>query len=212
MDFDKLITQNPLFIDAFREINNIGSGNAASSVAAMIGKKVDITVPSVIVEKIPNVIEKIGSPDEPAFGVQLTYEGDLDGVILLIFKENTVKTLAKLLMGMEVSEVDEMTISMIQEIGNIVSASFLNAIAMFFNVQVLPSPPSAAYDMLQALLNLALASIAAETDYALVVKTEFIIGDDTENKAEGWIVNVPSPESFIKLLKLMGLLGDEDAE
>jgi hypothetical protein len=30
----------------------------------------------VIVEKIPNVIDKIGSPDEPAFGVQLTYEGE----------------------------------------------------------------------------------------------------------------------------------------
>ncbi len=212
MDFDKLITQNPLFIDAFREINNIGSGNAASAVASMIGQKVDITVPSVIVEKIPNVIEKIGAPDEVAFGVQLTYEGDLDGVILLVFKEDTVKKLAKLLMGMEVEEIDDMTISMIQEIGNIVSASFLNAIATFFSVQILPSPPSAAYDMLQALLNLALASIAAETDYALVVKTEFVIGDDETNKAEGWIVNVPSPDSFIKLLKLMGLLGDEDVE
>ncbi len=209
MDFEKVITQNPLFLDAFREINNIGSGNAASSLAAMLGRKVDITVPVVIVEKISNVVEKIGSPEEVAFGVQLSYSGDLEGVMLLVMKEPTIRTFSKLIMGMETKEVDEMTISMVQEIGNIVAASFLNAISSFFGLTLLPSPPEVAYDMLQALLNIALATVGVESDYAVLVKTNFII--EGEQHAEGWIINVPTPESFIKLLKIMGLVGDENA-
>ncbi len=44
VEFDKIR------LDAFREISSIATGNAATSLSVMLGKKVDITVPNIMVE------------------------------------------------------------------------------------------------------------------------------------------------------------------
>ena len=44
-------------LDALREISSIATGNAATSLSAILGERVDITVPNVMVEALENVPE-----------------------------------------------------------------------------------------------------------------------------------------------------------
>ena len=67
MEFDKIR------LDAFREISSIATGNAATSLSTMLGKKVDITVPNIMVEDVGNVMELLGGPEKTMAAVALLF-------------------------------------------------------------------------------------------------------------------------------------------
>ena len=47
MGFENLNELNAMHLDVLREIGNIGSGNAATSLASMLNTTVDIEVPTI---------------------------------------------------------------------------------------------------------------------------------------------------------------------
>ena len=68
MNIDDL---NNLQIDVLREIGNIGAGNAATALAKMLNKKVDMDVPKVKILEFKDVNEILGGAEILVVGILL---------------------------------------------------------------------------------------------------------------------------------------------
>ncbi|MFQ9615800.1 MAG: chemotaxis protein CheC, partial [Clostridium butyricum] len=85
MDYSSL---SMIQLDALKEVSNIGAGNAATALSMLLSKKIDMSVPSVNVVRLEDVVEETGESE--VSGTVVRVLGDIAGNILLVFKEDTV--------------------------------------------------------------------------------------------------------------------------
>ena len=156
-------------LDALRELANIASGNAATSLSQMLGRPVDLSVPRALALPLADAVEAAGEPDATVTGVALPVEGDIAGAVLLLIDEAGAAALCGLL-GVEPGT--EFGDSALSEIGNIVGAAYLNAIGSMTGHELLPCPPHASTDMLGAIVATMLAATAGQDDVALLLDSE----------------------------------------
>lgn len=134
---------NTMVIDVLKEIGNIGAGNAATALAKMIDKKVDMKVPQVTVMDVQDVPELLGGEEVEVCGIFFKIEGDMDGSIMFILTVDAAKTLMCLMMpGMGSGEIDEFAMSALKEIGNILSGSYISSLSGLTGLNIKISVPS----------------------------------------------------------------------
>ncbi|NLY18735.1 MAG: CheY-P-specific phosphatase CheC, partial [Clostridiaceae bacterium] len=69
-------TLNAFHLDVLKEIGNIGSGNAATALAKLLGKKVDMKVPQIRIMGFSEINETLGGAETPVAGILLGVLGD----------------------------------------------------------------------------------------------------------------------------------------
>ena len=188
-------------LDALKEVSNIGVGNAATALSMLLNKKVDMSVPSVNVVRLEDVVEATG--ENEVAGTVVRVLGDIAGNILLVFEEDAVKKIIGRLIGSEEGVDSEMGQSVLCEIANIISASYMNSIAQLTNLEIAPSVPAVAYDMLGAILTTTFIESNQYDEYILDIETIFL--DDTEENIGGHFYYIPMPGSLEKILKSIGI-------
>jgi chemotaxis protein CheC len=164
-----------LQLDALRELANIASGNAATSLAQMLGREVDLNVPRVLALPLADAVEACGSPDESTVSVVIPLDGDVTGVVLLLIEPEGAEALCRLL---GVDAWDEIGESALREIGNILGTSCLNALASMTGLHLEPRPPHLTTDMLGAVVSSLALSQTASTDLVLVLDSELAVADE----------------------------------
>ncbi|MDA0182178.1 chemotaxis protein CheC [Solirubrobacter phytolaccae] len=163
-------------LDALRELANIGSGTASTALSGMLGKSVDISVPNAFVLPMAEAVGSIGDAESEATGVVLGIVGDMPGSVLLLFTPKDAELMCGLL-GVEAGS--EYGISALMEIGNIVGASYINALGQMIGMDLEPTPPAAATDMLGAIVQTVLAERAGAGDVALLLDSDLVVeGED----------------------------------
>ncbi|WP_315070720.1 chemotaxis protein CheC [uncultured Clostridium sp.] len=190
-----------LQLDALKEVSNIGAGNAATALSMMIGKKVDMTVPAVNVVRLEDIVEENGECE--VAGTVVRVLGDIAGNILLVFEKATAENIIMKLVGSKQSPESEMGGSVLCEIANIISASYMNSIAQLTNLAIAPSVPATSYDMLGAILTTTFIESNQYDEYILDIETVFL--DDTEENIGGHFYYIPMPGSLEKILKSIGI-------
>jgi len=189
-------------LDALREVANIGAGHAATALSQMVGQTIMISVPTINIARLEDVPPQVGEPDQPVAAVLMHMLGDLTGRTLLVFPRRTAVRLAELLLH-RVSPADdfsEMQQSAIKEAGNILSSAYLNALADFMGMLLLPSPPSLAIDMSTAVLTTAYLQFGSDKDYVFCVESEFRLSDVGE-RLSGYFLLLPDAASLQAILK-----------
>jgi chemotaxis protein CheC len=164
-----------LQLDALRELANIASGNAATSLAQMLGREVELNVPRVLALSLADAVEACGSPDEATTSVVIPLDGDIDGVVLLLIDPQGAEALCRLL---GVDAWDEIGESALREIGNILGTSCLNALAAMTGLHLEPRPPHLTTDMLGAIVSSLALSQTASTELVLVLDSELSVADE----------------------------------
>jgi chemotaxis protein CheC len=165
-----------LQLDALRELANIGSGTASTALSSMLGRSVDISVPSARVLPMADAVGTIGDPEAEATAVVLGVIGDMGASVLLLFTPNDAALMCGLL-GVEAGT--ELGESALQEIGNIVGTSYINALAGMTGMALEPTPPATATDMLGAMVQSVLAERAGASNVALLLDSELVVeGED----------------------------------
>ena len=191
-------------LDALREVANIGAGHAATALSQMIGETIMISVPTINVAPLEDLPPQVTEPDEPVAAVLMHMLGDLTGRTLLVFPRRTALRLARLLMRRATDEgradFSEMDQSAIKEAGNILSSAYMNALSDFMGMMLLPSPPSLAVDMSNAVLTTAYLQFGTDKDYVFCVESEFYM-NDTDEKLRGFFLLLPDPASLQAILK-----------
>ena len=201
------ITQNldELCLDALKEVGNIGAGNAMTSLAIMLDKKVDMSIPRVGVMELYEFAQLAGGMENLAVGVYMPVAGDAPGHIAFILPFDSACHLIDQLMYLPpgtTQELDEIACSAILEIGNILASSYLVALCNLTGLNLLSSPPSLAIDMTASILSAVACAFADMGDKALTIVTQM---EEDFGMVEGYFIYVPEPESLHSILRALQL-------
>jgi len=193
-----------IYFDVLREIGNIGAGNATTALATMIGAKVDMRVPKVGLMEFKEIGAEMGGEETLMAGIYQQIKGDITGSIMFLLEEKSARVLVSKLMGMESNPEEpfsEMEISALNEIGNIITGSYLSSLSTLTNMTIDASVPAICFDMCEAILSVPAIEFAELGDKMLLIKTEFT--DDV--KLEGYFILVPDLDSYDKILTSLGM-------
>ena len=201
-NYDEL---NPMHIDVLKELGNIGSGNAATAISAMLGKEVEMTVPAVSVLDYTKAIDFLGGPENIVVGMLVRITGDIEGMIMFILQKPFASAVLKTFFGHE--EIDMMALgeneaSAIREIGNIMAASYVNALSQISGRMINISVPSLTVDMLGAIMSVPAIEFGAVSDQVLFIDGTFIL-DNQSIKSN--MILIPEINSLTSLLSSLGV-------
>ncbi|MSS42983.1 chemotaxis protein CheC [Anaerosalibacter bizertensis] len=191
-------------IDVLKELGNIGSGNAATALATMISKKVDMAVPQVKILDFKDVPKILGGEEVPVVGIYFEMSGEIIGNIMFVLSLESGKNLTNILFNKKNNsmELDEMDMSALSEIGNILASSYINSLSALTGLKLTISVPSLATDMAGAILSVPAIQYGYIADHVLFIETQFQEGD---KKVTGNLFMIPEIDSFKKLLKSLGV-------
>ena len=159
-------------LDALRELANIGSGTAATSLSGLLGMPIDVSVPTAAALPLADAIDATGPAELCVTGVAIPLSGDLEGSALMLFPEDDVSTLCGLL-GLEADS--EYAASALGEVVNILCASYLGALGDMTGLAIELGPPEQVVDMLGAIMGSILAMSAGASDVALMLDSALVI-------------------------------------
>jgi chemotaxis protein CheC len=163
-------------LDALREVGNIGAGTAATALSTMIGAPVAMEVPRAEVLPVERIPEEVGGGDAVAVAVLLGVTGEAPGHMLLTMGLASARAIVAVLLGCPAGDpedpgFDEMELSALQEVGNILTSAYLGAMSALTGLRLEPTPPALGVDLADALLGSALAQVAGEAETALLIET-----------------------------------------
>ena len=197
MSLDNLSSQ---YFDVLKELGNIGAGNATTALAQMIGTKVDMSVPQVRLLDFKDVGDLMGGAEKIMAGIYLAVEGDIDGSIMFLLGKQAARHLVDKLMGTgakpEEADFDEVEMSALKEVGNIITGSYLNSLSMMTNLK-----PYVAIDMAAAILSVPAIQFGMMGDKILLIETQFF----DELKLSGYFILLPDMDGYSKILSSLGM-------
>ena len=136
-------------------------------------------------------------------GIYLAIEGDVAGSIMFLLEKQAARHLVNKLMStsIEGEEFSEMEYSALKEVGNIITAAYLNSLASLTNLKLQPSVPDLTVDMAGAILSVPAIEFGTLGDKMLLIQTQFF--DDMV--LDGYFILVPNLDSYGKILSALGL-------
>ncbi|MBS4194006.1 chemotaxis protein CheC [Bacillus sp. FJAT-49870] len=208
MELKQVIT--PFQLDILKEIGNIGAGNAATALSVLVGKNIDMKVPSVKIVTFDEMLEMAGGHDTIVTAVFLRVEGDASGSMFFILPIEQATKYVQRLTGDSIFSFDnppysEMGLSAMQELGNILSGSYLSSLSDFTGLALHPSVPSISIDMAGAIISYGLIELSHSQDYAIVIDTALNDENTNSDCVNGHFFLLPDPESFSVIFNTLGV-------
>ena len=192
---------SPVAIDCLREIGNIGSGSAASSLSEMLGKTIEMKVPNVCVLEYQQIIDAMGGPEKVITGILVRLEGDIKGMMMFLLEDSFAQVVLSTFMNAEnvqVTKLGDMELSVITEMGNIMAGSYLRALSTLTGLTI-----DMSVDMLGAIMSVPITEFAQVGDKVLFIDDGFKI-DGVAIKSN--IILIPEMESLETLMKKLGVM------
>lgn len=196
---------SPYQLDAFKEITNIGAGNAATALAEILSDRVSMSVPYLEILDINEMSTLLGGLENEVAGVLLKMYGDIEGMIMFILDKQFCHTLLSVLLNKNIesfNEIDEMDLSLFQEMGNIIVSGYANALAMMLDMEIKISIPETAIDMAGAILSYPAQYFGTMGDKVLFVKEDF--QSETATITSHLLI-MPQSESFNIIMNKLDL-------
>ncbi|BAQ10540.1 chey-p phosphatase chec [Bacillus sp. OxB-1] len=210
MNVDNQITD--LHLDVLKEIGNIGAAHAATSMSQLLGRKIDMHVPNVALVSFDEMFDLAGGSEEIVAGIFLRIEGDLSGSMFFVLPLDSANRFIRRLIGDEEFDfnsfpINEMGISAMQEIGNILSGSYLSALSDFTGLKIYPTVPSLSVDMVGAIVSFGLIEVSHYSDEVIVIDTQMMEeGAGEKAVVDGHFFLLPDPSSYITIFRSLGVL------
>ena len=211
MSLNNMEQLNAMHFDVLREIGNIGQGNGASALSQMLGKTIDISVPTVKLLEFNETVEYLGGPENIVLGMLVTLCGDIKGMMLYVLQKSFANSMISAVFGKELTDLtalDEMDVSFITEVGNILAGSYVNAISSLTGLTIDISVPTISVDMAGAILAVPAVEFAQIGNRVLFIDDSFIFGDNTaaENREiKSNMILVPEISSLETLFSRLGI-------
>ena len=192
--------------DVLKEIGNIGAGNATTALSQMINTKVDMQVPKVELLGFQELPDIVGGAEKIVVGILVNLEGDVDGMMMFMVDKVCAHNQVDILMGKKPSnddsDFDEISLSALQEIGNIIGGAYLNSLSSLTNLVITESIPYLSVDMAGAILSVPAIEFGKIGDKALLIQSRFL---DDDMSVDGFFILIPTLESYDKIFGALGL-------
>jgi len=173
-------------IDMLKEMGNIGSGHAITALSNLLNYEIDVSLTSAEIIPFWRIVDMFEDPNIELFGIysEIHLNSDLS-IIQLFTKESLINLINILNEDFKISiekirtceDLDELSLSIITEIGNILSGHYANALADLLSIKLIPNVPTVALDALNAMLNGIIAKYSQISDYMVLIKTKLAMKD-----------------------------------
>lgn len=189
--------------DALGEIANICMGTSATTLSTLLGRKVTITAPKVMLSKSAGAIK---DQQKPFVAVEVSYTSGVDAYSILMMKDEDVLTITSLLLGGEEAgptdaELDELHLSTISEVMNQMVGSASTSLSDILGMPVGISPPTLKRILLE---EESMAQLICNRDTTIIISFSMVI----EGLLESEIMQI-IPVQFGKRLASVLLKGVE---
>ena len=185
---------NLMDIDMLKEVANIGTGNAATSLSNLVKQRISMSVPTVKMPEFKHLADFVGGSDALISGLLVGISGDVDGIMMYLMTEKSACTLAKEIMGRDkksFADFDEIDYSMLTEIGNILTSSYLTALSQLMNYKINQSVPSLSVDMAGAILSVPAIEFGRVADKVLFIESTFMQTTGEDKDLSGYFMLIP---------------------
>lgn len=193
------------YFDVLKELGNIGAGNAMTALSGMLNSRVDMAVPQVRLLDFQEVGAFLGGEEKVFLAVYLNVCGDISGSMMFLIETEGAKKLVSKILPPDMMSADEnmndMEFSAMQEVGNIITGAYLNALSELTHLKIMPSPPDLVVDMAGAILSVPAVAFGIMGDQILLIESQF----ESELNLAGYFIMVPDVESYVKILTSLGL-------
>lgn len=187
-----------LQLDALREVANIGAGHAATALSQLTNRRIMISVPHVSFASDSGFAEILGDAAERAAVVSMRTLGDLPGATALVIPEDHARLLCDFLLGRvtgSTATFDDIEMSTLAEAGNIIGAAYLNALASFMGMMLVPSVPQVSFGDAEAVARALPTS--HKGDVILCAATEFKFAEEEAgHRLHGYLLHLPDSRSL----------------
>jgi len=185
-------------LEVIKEFANIGAGSAATALSSLMDVELMNEVTSCSILPMSKVSDWLGGADQIVAGTYTYLCGELKSGILVVLPRKSAVTLLEHLTKekVDLASLTEIQKSALKEIGNICLCWYLIAVSKMIDIDMIPAPPDATVDMLGAVLDIPLASLAQKVDTVLAVHTCF---KGIDEEFEGYFLMLPE-ESTLKLI------------
>lgn len=201
LDLDKM---DSMHYDVLRELGNIGAGNATTALSQLLNMKLDMKVPTVDLVGFDKLSGYVCGEEDLVVAIYLKLEGDVEGSMMFMLELDAAHCLVNQLMGRDIKtnkEFDDMDLSALQEIGNIITGAYLSSLSTLTQLTIIASIPYMSIDMAAAILSVPAIEFGKLGDKALLIETQF--GDEV--LINGYFILIPELASYDKILSSLGL-------
>ncbi len=194
-----------MHIDVLGEIGNIGAGNAAAALSKTLDREIDISVPVVKIMEYNAAIRFLGDPESIQIGILVMLKGDIKGIVLYLLELDFVNTILQNF-GLEkisdLFELDEISKSAVTEVGNIIIASYVNAISEMAGMKLDVSVPAIAIDMLGSIASIPMIEYGYESNSIMMIDVQ-LTNDNVVLPSS--LILVPEINSISYLFEKLGM-------
>lgn len=199
---------NDVHFDVLRELGNIGAGNAATSISSMISMPVSISVPIIHITDYNKATSMLGGPENVLVGILLMVSGDINGMIMFLLEKDFAHLILNTLLGNKFSsfeDVDEMGMSALKEIGNIMAAAYVNAISSLTGMVIDISTPEICIDMVGSILSVPVIHFSEVSDKLVLIQDKFSNGMDVAENGNSHVLLLPEETSLKNMMSRLGI-------
>ena len=182
--------------DMMKEIGSLGTGNAATALSSMLQTEVRMEVPKVELLGFTEAVDHVGDPEDTVCCVLVQMEEGINGMMLFLLKLDFINEILRRTLGKEIqdySELGELELSAVTEVGNIIISSFVLSMSSLVGVQINLSVPAVAINMLGGILSVPMAEIGHISDKIFMIMGKCSIGGQN---MESNVLMVPDIESL----------------
>ncbi len=169
---------SPKEIELLNRITTVGAQKAALVLTKMTGINIDVSFPEMSVMDVENFFQSEETENRIVGFVFCRFSGEVDGFAGLLLSEESVLKVLKSFYGKEVPSIDQMDdtdYSGVKEVGNIIIASFLNALSNTYGITAMPTVPDVAIDYLTSIFQeFSLMLLNENKDNLVSFKTQLI--------------------------------------
>jgi chemotaxis protein CheY-P-specific phosphatase CheC len=174
-------------LSTLREMGQAGAATASKSVSTMTGIDAEVDVTTLDFVPIEDVPRELS--DRQYVGVVLKFEGAPGGYVMILFDEPSAReVVAALMPGTdEVESFDGMAQSAMQELGNVMTSSFIDGWANVLDTTIDISPPQFVHDMGIAIADSVVGRLGQRQEFAFLFDAT-LRADDCEFDCEVYIL------------------------
>lgn len=196
------MTDQTMRFDALKEIINIGGGHVATSLSQLTKQRVDMHVPEVAVYSYDELYEQSFSEDNSLYTLTCPIVGELEGIFLFVLTDEAVEKMTHWLLD-DFDQISEsLRYSAMSELMNIVTNSFLNAIAHLLSIEVKSQFPKVMYDYFGSIIGSIYVAYEQYDDQVLFMKNEFQYEGQSLDTS---LFFIPKTGELEKLFQAIGL-------
>jgi two-component system chemotaxis sensor kinase CheA len=187
-------------LEALEEINTMGAITASMSMTHLMDREIRVSFPETRVIPISKVAAELGGEEMQVGGIYVKLKGDISGGILLVMPADQLFQFSDMMYRREpgtTKEITEEEISGLTEMGNILSASFIRAMADTTKLGVNQEVPEMVIDMCLPVVDSILARFNQPGENILLTEADLYYTEGEQAVCN--LLLFLDPESFEKL-------------